>query len=100
MANQLQDLPELSQWEVFSPSRIVTLKVMSNIVIILGWGMCQTALDVDVGGDGLVVGVDDGAVLDEDAVGGGLQVDRNLLQRGSRSRRHLGNCLGTVLELS
>ena len=52
-----------------------------------------TDLDVDVGGNWLVVGVDDGAVLDEDAVGGRLQVDRNLLQGGSRIRRHLGNCL-------
>ena len=49
----------------------------------------ETDLNVDIGGDRLVVGVDDGAVLDEDAVGRRLQVDRHLLQGRSGCRRHL-----------
>ena len=52
----------------------------------------ETDLDVDVGRDRLVVGVDHGAVLDQDAVGGGLQVDGHLLQGGSGRGRHLRKC--------
>ena len=52
-----------------------------------------TDLDVHVGRDGLVVGVDHGAVLDQDAVGGRLKMDGDLLQGGSARGRHLASSL-------